>query len=299
MFWPAEAHESIDILLTSNILAGELPPVKTPLLKLTDFGLARFIDPAQPMLATRCGSESYAAPELVTGSQYDGRQTDAWACGVVLFALAARQLPFDARPPGAPAVQTSKDRRKMLVRIANGEYTWPGAEPFGDDESADAAKLAGAALARSPGVRRVVARLLVRNPAKRSTMAMLWEDEWMWGEGAPVAPASASRSGSLSRKGSRLSRRSTGRKSKRREASPLRIDGIPSIMSAHFSAGPSPLVQAIDGLPITDDVDANPDLNHLDISDDPDEGDDEVEVEEHGSLLDAGSIGEIARQELS
>ncbi|KAH9929888.1 kinase-like domain-containing protein, partial [Epithele typhae] len=46
-------------------------------------------------LTLLCGSDSYAAPELVTGRAYDGRQTDAWACNVVLYALATRRLMFD------------------------------------------------------------------------------------------------------------------------------------------------------------------------------------------------------------
>ncbi|KAF8472893.1 kinase-like domain-containing protein, partial [Gautieria morchelliformis] len=78
-----------NILLTTNPFApgARAPPAPAPLVKLTDFGLARFIDPARPLLATRCGSEAYAAPEIATGRPYDGRQTDAWACGVVLYAL--------------------------------------------------------------------------------------------------------------------------------------------------------------------------------------------------------------------
>jgi protein-serine/threonine kinase len=277
---------------------GELPSVSVPLLKLTDFGLSRFIDPEQPLLSTRCGSESYAAPELVIGSLYDGRQTDAWACGVVLFALAARQLPFDARPPGAPSVQTSKDRRRMLVKIANGEFTWPGEPPFATDDEADIARLSGVSLLRSPGVRRVVERLLVRDPSKRSTMANLWEDEWMWGDGAPVAPATASRSGSLTRKSSRLSRKSTGgRSSKRRAASPLYAEGLPPISFLH--SGPSPLIQHVEGLPNVDIDDMAGDEDEIGSPSLPeDDPDAEVEVEEHGALLDAGSIGEIARQEL-
>lgn len=38
-------------------------------------------------------------------------------------------------------------------------------------------------------MRRVVERLLVRDPRKRSKIIDLWEDEWMRGEGAPLAPS--------------------------------------------------------------------------------------------------------------
>ncbi|KZT24043.1 Pkinase-domain-containing protein, partial [Neolentinus lepideus HHB14362 ss-1] len=63
------------------------PHPHPPLIKLSDFGLSRFVDLASPLLTTRCGSESYAAPEVVLGRPYDGRATDAWAMGVVLYAV--------------------------------------------------------------------------------------------------------------------------------------------------------------------------------------------------------------------
>lgn len=50
---------SSDILLTRDPLATSLPTTAQPLLQLTDSGLARFIDSAQPLLQTHCGSKSY------------------------------------------------------------------------------------------------------------------------------------------------------------------------------------------------------------------------------------------------
>jgi protein-serine/threonine kinase len=59
-----------DILLTSNPFTA--PPAEDkPLVKLTDFGLARKIDADDPWLSTRCGSESYAAPELLVAAHTD------------------------------------------------------------------------------------------------------------------------------------------------------------------------------------------------------------------------------------
>ncbi|EMD34334.1 hypothetical protein CERSUDRAFT_117209 [Gelatoporia subvermispora B] len=187
-----------NILLTCHPLREPLP--HGPLVKLSDFGLSRFIDPAAPLLTTLCGSESYAAPELVMGHQYDGRETDAWACGVVLFALAARRLPFDK--PGAQApkheqpetpaeasrrrLENRRERKALLVRIAKGEYEWPDVP---EAETRDDGLLRGLSLVRSEGVRRIVGRLLVRDSAKRAKIIDLWDDEWMRGEGAPLAPA--------------------------------------------------------------------------------------------------------------
>lgn len=97
-----------------------------PLITLTDLGLSRQIPPppASPLLTTRCGSEDYAAPELLLGQPYDGRSTDAWALGVLLYALMEGRLPFDS-PPGRP------DRSKNTHRIARCDWIWCR---FGDEE---------------------------------------------------------------------------------------------------------------------------------------------------------------------
>ncbi|KAL8283983.1 hypothetical protein RQP46_005096 [Phenoliferia psychrophenolica] len=65
-----------NILLTSRPFPPTTPPtpLPTPFVKLTDFGLSRFISPLSPLLSTRCGSEAYAAPELIMGKQYDGSE---------------------------------------------------------------------------------------------------------------------------------------------------------------------------------------------------------------------------------
>ncbi|XP_074647724.1 maternal embryonic leucine zipper kinase-like [Tubulanus polymorphus] len=65
-------------------------------LKLIDFGLC-----AKPKggmdnhLYTCCGSPAYAAPELISGKEYLGRETDLWSMGVLLYALLCGFLPFD------------------------------------------------------------------------------------------------------------------------------------------------------------------------------------------------------------
>ncbi|KAK5127876.1 hypothetical protein LTR85_004993 [Meristemomyces frigidus] len=98
----------------------------TPIVTLTDLGLSRKIPqpPESPLLTTRCGSEDYAAPEILLGQPYDGRQTDAWALGVLLYALMEGRLPFDA-PPGKP------DRSRNTHRIARCDWIWCR---FGDED---------------------------------------------------------------------------------------------------------------------------------------------------------------------
>lgn len=46
----------------------------------------------------------------------------------------------------------------------------------------------GNSLGESEGLKRVVAKLLVRDPSKRARVGDVWEDEWMKGVGAPSPP---------------------------------------------------------------------------------------------------------------
>lgn len=91
----------------------------SPIVTLTDLGLSRRIPdpPESPLLTTRCGSEDYAAPEILLGQPYDGRHTDAWALGVLLYALMEGRLPFDA-PPNKP------ERSRNTHRIARCDWIW-------------------------------------------------------------------------------------------------------------------------------------------------------------------------------
>ncbi|ESX01007.1 hypothetical protein HPODL_00418 [Ogataea parapolymorpha DL-1] len=88
---------------------------------LSDFGLSKKIDPQQPLLTTRCGSEDYVSPELLLGLAYDGKQNDCWSLGVLLYAMLENRLPFDPLPNS-----TGRGRRsaKPAHRIATLTWGW-------------------------------------------------------------------------------------------------------------------------------------------------------------------------------
>lgn len=98
---------------------------------LTDLGLSRRIADDEK-LETRCGSEDYAAPEVIMGQPYDGRATDAWSLGVLLYALLEARLPFDPHPGMSDA---HRMRSRTSHRIARVEWKW--VEYAGDDTDND------------------------------------------------------------------------------------------------------------------------------------------------------------------
>ncbi|KAI1342173.1 kinase-like protein [Xylariaceae sp. FL0016] len=99
---------------------------------LTDLGLSRRVADDEK-LETRCGSDDYAAPEVILGQAYDGRAIDAWSLGVLLYALIESRLPFDP-PPGASDAQRMRSRTSH--RIARVEWSW--IKYAGDDGDHDA-----------------------------------------------------------------------------------------------------------------------------------------------------------------
>lgn len=81
--------------------------------KLADFGMAA-LENNDRMLETSCGSPHYAAPEIVSGKQYHGFESDVWSCGVILFALLTGRLPFD-----------DENIRNLLLKVQSGSFEMP------------------------------------------------------------------------------------------------------------------------------------------------------------------------------
>ena len=81
--------------------------------KISDFGLGRFVN-ANGLVSTPCGSPCYASPECISGKPYDGRKSDIWSAGVILYAMLTGQLPW-----------TKRNQQQLFEQIRKGEYTIP------------------------------------------------------------------------------------------------------------------------------------------------------------------------------
>uniref|UniRef100_A0A3B5AAN8 Serine/threonine-protein kinase CHK1 n=1 Tax=Stegastes partitus TaxID=144197 RepID=A0A3B5AAN8_9TELE len=66
-------------------------------LKLTDFGLATMFrfKGRERLLGRLCGTLPYVAPELLSQTEFKAQPADIWACGIVLTAMLAGELPWD------------------------------------------------------------------------------------------------------------------------------------------------------------------------------------------------------------
>ncbi|XP_042068102.1 CBL-interacting serine/threonine-protein kinase 11-like [Salvia splendens] len=118
-------------------------------LKVSDFGLSAICDQVHSdgLLHTLCGTPAYVAPEILAKRGYDGAKIDIWSCGVILFVLAAGYLPFN-----------DPNLMNMYRKIYKGEFRCPKW--------------------MSPGLKRLLSRLLDTNPNTRITMEEIKRDPW-------------------------------------------------------------------------------------------------------------------------
>ena len=107
--------ESIAFIHRLGICHRDLKPENLLLdqygcIKVSDFGLSRFLDP-EGLSHTPCGSPCYASPECLSGRPFDGRKSDVWSCGVILYAMVTGQLPW-----------TKRNQPQLFQQIRSGDF---------------------------------------------------------------------------------------------------------------------------------------------------------------------------------
>ena len=65
-------------------------------IKIIDFGLSNKYDEGQ-LMKTSCGSPYYAPPEMLQGKKYNGLYSDIYSCGIILYYLLCKTLPFNEK----------------------------------------------------------------------------------------------------------------------------------------------------------------------------------------------------------
>lgn len=125
------------------------------IVKITDFGLARFYD--DDLMTTACGTPSYVAPEILEGRGY-GLEVDYWSIGVIVYTMLCGFLPFN------------EDTNEALFEvIKTGRYEFTS--PYWDNISENAKDL--------------IRRCLKVNPKERCTAKQMMSHPWIVGTNNP------------------------------------------------------------------------------------------------------------------
>jgi len=150
----------------SGVVHRDLKPENVMLgtdgvLKLMDFGIARFLEQGEKMTMTGAmvGSPAYMAPEIIEGKDA-GPKSDLFSLGTLLYWLLTGKLPFDA--PNTPALlRKVVDVQFQDPRLLNGAISDSLAavvrsllakDPDARPESAEAVRVALAAALAEDGI---------------------------------------------------------------------------------------------------------------------------------------------------
>jgi serine/threonine protein kinase len=111
-----------------NVLLSNTTGSERPVVKLTDFGLARHVDQSDSLKLTQTGAllgtPYYMAPEQFKGTGELSSATDVYALGITLFELLAGRRPFTANDPIKLATShcfdMPPDLRKLAESVTDG-----------------------------------------------------------------------------------------------------------------------------------------------------------------------------------
>jgi serine/threonine protein kinase len=62
---------------------------------LVDFGVSLLMQGDNDAMTSTMGTKLYFAPELFAEEEMKGKKTDIWSCGVTLYYMLYKKLPFN------------------------------------------------------------------------------------------------------------------------------------------------------------------------------------------------------------
>ena len=150
-------------LKPDNILIQELPPSisssSSIKVKIIDFGFS-ICQNGKNKLRTFCGTPSYMAPEIVAKRDYDGKQADVWALGIILYAMIYGRCPF-----------RGVNEKELYQRIQKGIFKFPDEIHAQNLEEYKSLNI-------SSECKNLISRVLVSNASKRPTAEQIQKDVW-------------------------------------------------------------------------------------------------------------------------
>lgn len=92
-------------------------------IKICDFGLSK---DETSLCRTQVGTPNYLAPEIIQmprGGTYDGKQSDVWCCGVMLYTMLCGSFPFERKEDrGLPSNEVLQ---RLMDRIVRADWEVP------------------------------------------------------------------------------------------------------------------------------------------------------------------------------
>ena len=126
-------------IIHRDLKSGNIFLMKSGLVKLGDFGIAKGFKNTMDKAKTMVGTPYYLSPEILENKPYDAK-SDIWSLGVLLYEMMTFKMPFNA-----------SSLPMLSVKIMRGNYTPPPSVYTKD-------------------LREIVSKCLMVNPSKRPTI---------------------------------------------------------------------------------------------------------------------------------
>lgn len=123
-------------------------------LKIADFGFARFVEAANPLLESYLGTPLTMGPEVLMKTGYDDK-CDIWSLGVIIYQIIFGKFPFEPRIPSLDS----------LIEAINK----PGALQFPSH------------IPLTPAAKELISAMLTVDPKARISFDDLFEHPWVTG----------------------------------------------------------------------------------------------------------------------
>ncbi|KAK9172169.1 Serine/threonine-protein kinase [Cryptosporidium meleagridis] len=141
-------------LKPENILIEKSYPGEYFVIKVADFGVAKFLRQGYTQARTLVGTPQYWAPEVLSASNSGesyGTEADLWSLGVLFYVMLGGAFPFDER----------KGNLERLIREGNYHFRYPRFKRVSEQ------------------AKQLIRRLLTVDPSQRMTLFELKNDPWM------------------------------------------------------------------------------------------------------------------------
>jgi len=152
-------------IIHRDLKSGNVFLMKSGLVKLGDFGIAKTFKNTMDKAKTMVGTPYYLSPEIIQGKLYDNK-SDIWSLGVLLYEMMTFKMPFEANT-----------LPMLSMKIMRGNYT-PPSSMYTKDLREIVSKCLMVDPSRRPSIREILKMPIIQNRIKNFLTEVEYKKEF-------------------------------------------------------------------------------------------------------------------------